>query len=151
MLLLDEVEKAHPDLLNLLLQVMDNGQLSDNIGRVADFRHVIIIMTSNSGAQGFYKPDIGFSPNQANSSDIDTKQLHASFSPEFRNRLSAIVTFNPLKHAQVLQVVDKFIAAFEVQLAQQHVDLSLGEGVREYLLEKRLRPPKRCAPHIEDD
>lgn len=135
-LLLDEVEKAHPDLLNLLLQVMDNGQLSDNIGRIADFRHVIIIMTSNSGAQGFYKSDIGFSPKESDSKDIDHKQLHASFSPEFRNRLSGIVTFNPLKHAQVLQVVDKFISAFEVQLSQQHVDLMLGEGVREYLFEK---------------
>lgn len=137
-LLLDEIEKAHPDLLNLLLQVMDRGQLTDNTGRIADFRHVIIIMTSNAGAGGHYKNTVGFvkSAQDNNASTVDNNAIEGIFSPEFRNRLNAIVPFNALSEKHMQQVVDKFISELEVTLAQQHIELILEPKVRSYLAHK---------------
>jgi ATP-dependent Clp protease ATP-binding subunit ClpA len=110
-LLLDEIEKAHPDIFNVLLQVMDHGTLTDNNGRKADFRNVIIIMTTNAGAETMNKATIGFTnPRQAGDEMGDIKRL---FTPEFRNRLDAIVSFKPLDEQIILRVVDKFLMQLE--------------------------------------
>jgi ATP-dependent Clp protease ATP-binding subunit ClpA len=110
-LLLDEIEKAHPDIFNVLLQVMDHGTLTDNNGRKADFRNVIIIMTTNAGAETMNKATIGFTnPRQAGDEMADIKRL---FTPEFRNRLDAIVSFKALDEEIILRVVDKFLLQLE--------------------------------------
>ena len=113
-LLLDEIEKAHPDVFNLLLQVMDHGKLTDTNGRETDFRNVILIMTTNAGADKLSRSSIGFT-NQVESSDAmeDIKRI---FTPEFRNRLDSIVHFNPLDPSTIIHVVDKFLVDLETQL-----------------------------------
>ncbi len=133
-LLLDEIEKAHPDLFNVLLQVMDYGTLTDNNGREADFRHVIIVMTTNAGADQLDKNSIGFSEQ-----NHDTENLHAInklFSPEFRNRLDSIIQFNPLGHETIVRIVDKFIYQITQQLKEKSVDLVISMEAKEWLAKK---------------
>lgn len=130
-LLLDEIEKAHPDLFNLLLQVMDYGKLTDNNGKAVDFRSVILIMTTNAGAAQMAKAPLGFEANHR--ADGDEEEIKRLFTPEFRNRLDAIVPFAALKPQTVLRVVDKFIMQLEAQLAERNVVISLSDKAREYL------------------
>jgi ATP-dependent Clp protease ATP-binding subunit ClpA len=130
-LLLDELEKAHPDVFNLLLQVMDHGTLTDNNGRKADFRNVILIMTTNAGAEEGARSSIGFT--EQNHATDSFKALERSFSPEFRNRLDAILQFKPLDISVVGSVVDKFIFELEALLADKNVTLSLDAGARNWL------------------
>ena len=132
-LLLDEVEKAHPDVFNLLLQVMDHGTLTDNNGRKADFRNVVVIMTTNAGAEQMSRPSIGFTA-QDNSSD-GMEAIRRMFSPEFRNRLDAIIQFKPLSPATITHVVDKFIIELEAQLEDKHVTVEVDEAARRWLAE----------------
>ncbi len=129
--LLDEIEKAHPDVYNLLLQVMDHGTLTDMNGRKIDFRHTIIIMTSNVGAGLLDKGHIGFL-DQERASDI-MKVVNKSFSPEFRNRLDAIIQFKPLNEEIILSVVNKFLAELEAQLEVRHVILEVDNNARQWL------------------
>lgn len=130
-LLLDEIEKAHPDVFNILLQVMDHGTLTDNNGRKADFRNVILVMTTNAGAEALNKPNIGFSNTRASGDEMgDIKRL---FSPEFRNRLDAIVHFAPLSQEVILRVVDKFLMELEDQLHDKRVEVSFTEALRAHL------------------
>lgn len=130
-LLLDEIEKAHPDVFNILLQVMDHGTLTDNNGRKADFRNVILVMTTNAGAEALNKPNIGFSNTRASGDEMaDIKRL---FSPEFRNRLDAIVPFAPLNQIVILRVVDKFLMQLEDQLHEKRVEATFTDALRSYL------------------
>ncbi len=143
-LLLDEVEKAHPDVFNLLLQVMDHGTLTDNNGRKADFRNVIIVMTTNAGASEASRASIGFT-TQDHSSDAMTA-IRKLFTPEFRNRLDAIIQFGSLDKANILNVVDKFLFELEQQLEQKHVSLSASAEVREWLAERGYDPQMGARP-----
>ena len=133
-LLLDEIEKAHPDVFNLLLQVMDHGTLTDNNGRVAIFKQVIIIMTTNVGADSISRSSMGFT-EQDHSRD-NTESLKRVFTPEFRNRLDAIIQFNSLDPSVVTSVVDKFLVELQVQLDDKQVTLEIDDDVREYLADK---------------
>ncbi len=130
-LLLDEIEKAHPDVFNLLLQVMDHGTLTDNNGRKADFRNVIIVMTTNAGASEISRRSIGFTP-QDHSSD-GMQAIEKLFTPEFRNRLDAIIQFAPLDERTITHVVDKFLFELEQQLAAKQVTLSVDPEARAWL------------------
>ena len=130
-LLLDEIEKAHPDVFNLLLQVMDHGTLTDNNGRKADFRNVIIVMTTNAGASEASRASIGFT-QQDHSSDA-MAAIRKLFTPEFRNRLDAIIQFNGLDKKTILSVVDKFLFELEGQLEEKNVNLSVDPEVKEWL------------------
>ncbi|WP_201528647.1 ATP-dependent Clp protease ATP-binding subunit ClpA [Psychrobacter frigidicola] len=133
-LLFDEIEKAHPDVFNLLLQVMDHGTLTDNNGRVASFKQVIVIMTTNVGAESISRSSMGFT--QQDHSRDNNESLKRVFSPEFRNRLDAIIQFNPLDTSIVVSVVDKFLVELQVQLDDKQVTLEIDDDVREYLAEK---------------
>jgi ATP-dependent Clp protease ATP-binding subunit ClpA len=143
-LLLDEIEKAHPDLFNLLLQVMDHGSLTDNNGRKSDFRHVVLIMTSNVGARDLSKRMPGFGGGDR-FGDTD-EAFKRSFSPEFRNRLDAKVDFAPLDQRVMVQIVDKFIAELAVQLADRKVKLALDDSARDYLARKGYDPMNGARP-----
>ena len=143
-LLLDEVEKAHPDVFNLLLQVMDHGTLTDNNGRKADFRNVIIVMTTNAGASEATRASIGFT-TQDHSSDAMTA-IRKLFTPEFRNRLDAIIQFSALDKANILSVVDKFLFELEQQLEEKRVGLTAGPEVREWLAERGYDPQMGARP-----
>ena len=132
-ILLDEIEKAHPEVFNILLQVMDHGTLTDNNGRKADFRNTIVIMTTNTGAQDMSRASMGFQ-SQDHSSDA-TEKIKKTFSPEFRNRLDGIIQFNPLPTEVIQTVVDKFLVELQVQLDVQKVQLDVSDEVREWLLE----------------
>ncbi|MFC4290897.1 ATP-dependent Clp protease ATP-binding subunit ClpA [Sphingorhabdus arenilitoris] len=134
-LLLDEIEKAHPDLFNILLQVMDNGRLTDHHGKTIDFRNVIIIMTTNAGAADMAKEGIGFG-NNISKEDASDEAVKKMFSPEFRNRLDAIVPFAYLSPEVVAMVVDKFILQLELQLADQNVHIKLDDEARSWLSER---------------
>ncbi|MGA0572715.1 ATP-dependent Clp protease ATP-binding subunit ClpA [Variovorax sp. VNK109] len=143
-LLLDEIEKAHPDIFNVLLQVMDHGTLTDNNGRKADFRNVIIIMTTNAGAETMNKATIGFTnPRAAGDEMGDIKRL---FTPEFRNRLDAIVNFKALDEQIILRVVDKFLLQLETQLAEKKVDVTFSDGLRKHLAKKGFDPLMGARP-----
>jgi len=142
--LLDEIEKAHPDVFNLLLQVMDHGTLTDNNGRKADFRNVILVMTTNAGAEQMSRPSIGFS-HQDHSTD-GMEAIRRMFSPEFRNRLDAIVQFNGLDPRTVRQVVDKFLGELIAQLREKNVTLKLDEGARNWLAEHGYDPKMGARP-----
>ncbi len=131
--LLDEIEKAHPDVFNLLLQVMDHGTLTDNNGRIADFRHVILIMTTNAGADEIEKMTMGFTDNVARLDDIEA--IKRLFPPEFRNRLDATVSFQHLSEETITQVVDKFILELENQLQEKNVTLAIDTASRHWLAE----------------
>ncbi|WP_201609537.1 ATP-dependent Clp protease ATP-binding subunit ClpA [Psychrobacter immobilis] len=133
-LLFDEIEKAHPDVFNLLLQVMDHGTLTDNNGRVAIFKQVIVIMTTNVGADSISRSSMGFT--QQDHSRDNTESLKRVFTPEFRNRLDAIIQFNPLDTSVVVSVVDKFLVELQVQLDDKQVTLEIDDEVRDYLADK---------------
>ena len=130
-LLLDEIEKAHPDLFNILLQIMDHGKLTDNNGKSVDFRNVVLIMTTNAGAQELSKKAIGF--NRETNEGADIEAIEKLFSPEFRNRLDAIIPFAPLEHDVIRLVVDKFIMQLDAQLAERNVEIELTEDARDWL------------------
>ena len=133
-LLLDEMEKAHPDVYNILLQVMDHGKLTDHNGRTVDFRNVILIMTSNAGAAEQAKSAIGF--GRARREGEDTAAIERTFTPEFRNRLDAVVSFGPLPRETILKVVDKFMLQLEAQLIDRNVHIDLTVEAAEWLAEK---------------
>ncbi|AJE48368.1 ATP-dependent Clp protease ATP-binding subunit ClpA [Celeribacter indicus] len=133
-LLLDEIEKAHPDVYNILLQVMDNGKLTDHNGRTVDFRNVILIMTSNAGATEQAKEAIGFGRDRREGED--TAAIERTFTPEFRNRLDAVVSFQPLPKEVILQVVEKFVLQLEAQLMDRNVSIELTRPAAEWLAEK---------------
>jgi ATP-dependent Clp protease ATP-binding subunit ClpA len=143
-LLLDEVEKAHPDVFNLLLQVMDHGTLTDNNGRKADFRNIVLIMTTNAGAADVDRQSIGFTL-QDNSTDA-MKAIERLFAPEFRNRLDGIIQFKPLNMDIIRQVVDKFIFELESQLAEKRVALALEHDAREWLAAHGYDPKMGARP-----
>ena len=132
-ILLDEIEKAHPEVFNILLQVMDHGTLTDNNGRKADFRNTVVIMTTNTGAQDMSRASMGFQ-TQDHTSD-GTEMIKKTFSPEFRNRLDGIIQFNPLPTEVIRTVVDKFLIELQVQLEVQKVQLDVSDEVRDWLLE----------------
>ncbi|AYA40723.1 ATP-dependent Clp protease ATP-binding subunit ClpA [Xenorhabdus nematophila] len=133
-LLLDEIEKAHPDVFNLLLQVMDNGTLTDNNGRKADFRNVILVMTTNAGVRETQRKSIGFS-EQDNSTD-GMEEIKRIFTPEFRNRLDGIIWFDALSSEVIQQVVDKFIVELQAQLDEKGVSLEISANARQWLCDK---------------
>lgn len=132
--LLDEIEKAHPDVFNILLQVMDHGTLTDNNGRKADFRNVVVVMTTNAGVQETQRRSIGFA-EQDNSTDA-MSEIKKAFSPEFRNRLDGIIWFNSLTPEIITQVVDKFIVELQVQLDEKGVSIEVSAAARRWLCEK---------------
>ena len=133
-LLLDEIEKAHPDVYNILLQVMDHGKLTDHNGKSVNFQNVVIIMTTNAGAMEQAKEAIGFTRSEREDEDISA--IERLFSPEFRNRLDATIKFNPLPKSVILQVVDKFILQLEAQLLDRNVSIELSRKAAEWLAEK---------------
>ncbi len=132
-LLLDEIEKAHPDVFNLLLQVMDHGSLTDNNGAKADFRHVIVVMTTNAGAEELSKRGIGFT-TEYHSSESD-EAINRTFPPEFRNRIDRIIHFDPLTQDTVMNVVDKFLVELQTQLDEKGVALEVDHAARKWLAE----------------
>ena len=132
-ILLDEIEKAHPEVFNILLQVMDHGSLTDNNGRKADFRNAVVIMTTNAGAQDMSRASMGFQ-SQDHSSDA-SEMIKKTFSPEFRNRLDGIIQFNPLPLEVIKTVVDKFLVELQVQLDEQKVQIEVSDKAREWLVE----------------
>ena len=143
-LLLDEIEKAHPDIFNILLQVMDHGTLTDNNGRKADFRNVVIIMTTNAGAEALSKTQIGFTKNSASGDEMaDIKRL---FTPEFRNRLDAIISFAALDHEVILRVVDKFLMQLEEQLHEKKVEVVFTDALKDHLAEHGFDPLMGARP-----
>jgi ATP-dependent Clp protease ATP-binding subunit ClpA len=139
--LLDEIEKAHPDLMSILLQVMDSATLTDNTGRKADFRQVILIMTSNAGSREMSQATIGFAGDHAQDTKARGRQaIERFFTPEFRNRLDAIVTFKPLTPDVMETIVDKFVLELEAQLRERKVAIELGADARSYLARKGFDP-----------
>jgi len=132
--LLDEIEKAHPEVFNLLLQVMDHGSLTDNNGRRADFRNVILIMTTNAGAESISRRSIGFTDQDHSTDGLEA--INRMFTPEFRNRLDAIIQFEPLGTEVILTVVDKFLTELQTQLDEKRVLLHVDEDARRWLVEK---------------
>ena len=143
-LLLDEIEKAHPDVFNLLLQVMDHGTLTDNNGRKADFRNVVLVMTTNAGADRISRPSVGFTPQDHSGDSLEV--VKRAFSPEFRNRLDAIVQFKALDAKTIAHVVDKFIIELETQLEDKRVTLETDEEVRVWLAEHGFDPQMGARP-----
>ncbi len=143
-LLLDEIEKAHPDIFNILLQVMDHGTLTDNNGRKADFRNVTIIMTTNAGAENLSKSSIGFT-NSKDASD-ETADIKRMFTPEFRNRLDAMVSFAPLSQDIIIRVVDKFLIQLEDQLHEKKVEANFTDALKAYLGKKGFDPQMGARP-----
>jgi ATP-dependent Clp protease ATP-binding subunit ClpA len=130
-LLLDEIEKAHPDVFNILLQVMDHGKLTDHNGRTTDFRNVILIMTSNAGASEMSKAAIGFGRDRREGED--TAAIERTFTPEFRNRLDAVVSFAPLDRDVIAQVVEKFVLQLEAQLMDRNVTIEITKSAADWL------------------
>lgn len=144
-LLLDEIEKkAHPDIFNVLLQVMDHGTLTDNNGRKADFRNVILIMTTNAGAESLNKAIIGFTAKKETGDEM--AEIKRMFTPEFRNRLDATISFAPLSQEIILQVVEKFLMQLEMQLQEKKVDAHFSDKLKAYLAEKGFDPLMGARP-----
>ena len=143
-LLLDEIEKAHPDVFNILLQVMDHGTLTDNNGRKADFRNVVIVMTTNAGAAELSKTSMGFTA--ARQSGDEMGEIRRMFTPEFRNRLDGIISFQALDRAVILRVVDKFLMQLEEQLHEKKVDIGFTPALREHLADKGFDPQMGARP-----
>jgi ATP-dependent Clp protease ATP-binding subunit ClpA len=143
-LLLDEIEKAHPDVFNLLLQVMDHGTLTDNNGRQADFRNVVLVMTTNAGAQEMSRASIGFT-HQDHSSD-GMAIIKKQFSPEFRNRLDAIIQFKSLDGQSIARVVDKLVVELESKLGSNDVTLELDDEARNWIAERGYDPKMGARP-----
>lgn len=142
--LLDEIEKAHPDVFNLLLQVMDHGTLTDNNGRKADFRNVILVMTTNAGADAMSRSSIGFTASQTGGDPMDA--IKRVFSPEFRNRLDSVIQFRQLDEQTLHGVVNKFIVELETQLHGKHVNLTVDERARAWLARKGYDPAMGARP-----
>jgi ATP-dependent Clp protease ATP-binding subunit ClpA len=142
--LLDEIEKAHPDVFNLLLQVMDHGTLTDNNGRKADFRNVVLIMTTNAGAELMQRSTMGFTAQDHTTDGMN--EIRRAFTPEFRNRLDAIVQFSPLDMPVIKTVVDKFLTQLQAQLDDKHVQLNVDEQAREWLAQKGYDPQMGVRP-----
>jgi ATP-dependent Clp protease ATP-binding subunit ClpA len=142
--LLDEIEKAHPDIFNVLLQVMDHGTLTDTNGRKADFRNVVLIMTTNAGAEMLNKATIGFS--NARESGDEMGEIRRMFTPEFRNRLDAIIPFAALSEPIILQVVDKFLMQLEEQLQEKKVEASFTDALRRHLAKHGFDPAMGARP-----
>ena len=143
-LLLDEIEKAHPDVHNILLQIMDYGTLTDNNGRKTDFRNAIVIMTTNAGAESLSRPVLGFT-RQRMSGD-EGEALKKAFTPEFRNRLDAVISFAPLDNEVIAKVTDKFLLALEQQLLAKNVEAHFTTGLRSYLAEQGFDPQMGARP-----
>ena len=143
-LLLDEVEKAHPDVFNLLLQVMDHGPLTDNNGRKADFRNIVLVMTTNCGAEQMSRPSIGFTHQDHTGDSLEA--IKRTFTPEFRNRLDAIVEFGALDEKTIGHVVDKFIIELEGQLEEKRVTIDVDEDARKWLAEHGFDPKMGARP-----
>jgi ATP-dependent Clp protease ATP-binding subunit ClpA len=143
-LLLDEIEKAHPDVYNILLQVMDHGTLTDNNGRKADFRNVIIIMTTNAGAEVLNRNTIGFAAPATQGDEM--AEIKRLFSPEFRNRLDAIIGFTPLSKEVILRVVDKFLMQLEDQLHEKRVEVVFTQALRDHLAKEGFDPLMGARP-----
>jgi ATP-dependent Clp protease ATP-binding subunit ClpA len=143
-LLLDEIEKAHPDIFNILLQVMDHGTLTDNNGRKADFRNVVIVMTTNAGAAELSKSSMGFTAAKQTGDEMG--EIKRMFTPEFRNRLDGIISFQALDRAIILRVVDKFLMQLEEQLHEKKVDISFTPALREFLADKGFDPQMGARP-----
>jgi ATP-dependent Clp protease ATP-binding subunit ClpA len=143
-LLLDEIEKAHPDVFNILLQVMDHGTLTDNNGRKADFRNVVIIMTTNAGAAELSKAAMGFTnSHQVGDEMVEIRRM---FTPEFRNRIDAIISFRSLDREIILRVVDKFLMQLEEQLIEKKVEISFSQALRDHLADKGFDPQMGARP-----
>lgn len=143
-LLLDEIEKAHPDIYNILLQIMDHGKLTDNNGKSADFRNVIIILTTNAGAESLSRPSFGFTSKRERGDEMAV--INKTFTPEFRNRLDAIIPFAPLTPEVIARVVDKFLLQLEQQLVAQNVQATFSDELRLYLAEKGFDPQMGARP-----
>jgi ATP-dependent Clp protease ATP-binding subunit ClpA len=143
-LLLDEIEKAHPDLFNILLQVMDHGKLTDHNGKQVDFRNVILIMTTNAGASDLAKEPIGF--NRSKRSGEDSDAINRLFAPEFRNRLDSIIAFGNLPIEVVRQIVEKFVLQLEAQLADRNITIELSDEARDWLAERGYDPQMGARP-----
>jgi ATP-dependent Clp protease ATP-binding subunit ClpA len=143
-LLLDEIEKAHPDVFNLLLQVMDHGTLTDNNGRKADFRHVVIVMTTNAGAADMSRASIGFVAQDHASDGLEA--IKKTFSPEFRNRLDAVVQFAPLDEHTINRVVDKLLVEVETQLESKGVALHIDDDARAWIAKRGYDPKMGARP-----
>ncbi len=143
-LLLDEIEKAHPDIYNILLQVMDHGTLTDNNGRKTDFRNVVIVMTTNAGAEMLQKGNIGFSSSREAGDEM--AEIKRMFSPEFRNRLDATISFAALDHEVILRVVDKFLMQLEAQLHEKKVEAVFTDKLKDWLAERGFDPLMGARP-----
>src|SRR5436853_276632 len=143
-LLLDEIEKAHPDIFNVLLQVMDHGTLTDNNGRKADFRNVCIVMTTNAGAESLAKAQMGFTPSVQPGDEMEA--IKRMFTPEFRNRLDAIISFRALNHEIIMRVVDKFLMQLDEQLAEKKVEAQFAQNLKEHLAKKGFDPLMGARP-----
>jgi len=143
-LLLDEIEKAHPDIFNILLQVMDHGTLTDNNGRKADFRNVVLIMTTNAGAEGLSKNAMGFT--QTRMAGDEMGEIKRMFTPEFRNRLDAVVSFSALDEQIILRVVEKFLMQLESQLSEKKVEALFTENLKKYLAKNGFDPQMGARP-----
>jgi ATP-dependent Clp protease ATP-binding subunit ClpA len=143
-LLLDEIEKAHPDIFNILLQVMDHGTLTDNNGRKADFRNVVIVMTTNAGAESLAKTSMGFT--QTKQAGDEMEAIKRMFTPEFRNRLDATISFRALDRAVILRVVDKFLMQLEEQLQEKKVEPHFSQKLKEHLAKKGFDPLMGARP-----
>jgi ATP-dependent Clp protease ATP-binding subunit ClpA len=143
-LLLDEIEKAHPDIFNILLQVMDHGTLTDNNGRKADFRNVVIVMTTNAGAESLAKNTMGFTLSKQPGDEMEA--IKRMFTPEFRNRLDAIISFRSLDHDIIMRVVDKFLMQLDEQLAEKKVEAQFTQTLKEHLAKKGFDPLMGARP-----
>jgi ATP-dependent Clp protease ATP-binding subunit ClpA len=143
-LLLDEIEKAHPDIFNILLQVMDHGTLTDNNGRKADFRNVVIVMTTNAGAESLTKNAMGFTPSVKAGDEMEA--IKKMFTPEFRNRLDAVISFRSLDHDVIMRVVDKFLIQLEEQLQEKKVEPHFTQKLKEHLAKKGFDPLMGARP-----
>jgi len=143
-LLLDEIEKAHPDIFNILLQVMDHGTLTDNNGRKADFRNVVIVMTTNAGAESLAKSSMGFTQTKQVGDEMEA--IKRMFTPEFRNRLDAIISFRSLDHDIIMRVVDKFLMQLDEQLAEKKVEANFTQALKEHLAKKGFDPLMGARP-----
>jgi ATP-dependent Clp protease ATP-binding subunit ClpA len=142
--LLDEIEKAHPDIFNILLQVMDHGTLTDNNGRKADFRNVVIVMTTNAGAESLSKNTMGFTSDRQTGDEMEA--IKRMFTPEFRNRLDATISFGALDHDIILRVVDKFLMQLEEQLHEKKVDALFTQKLKAHLAKKGFDPLMGARP-----
>ena len=143
-LLLDEIEKAHPDIFNILLQVMDHGTLTDNNGRKADFRNVVVVMTTNAGAENLSKTSIGFTLSKQTGDEL--AEIKRLFTPEFRNRIDATISFAALSHEVILRVVDKFLMQLEEQLHEKKVDVTFSQALKDYLAKHGFDPLMGARP-----